>query len=334
MNDRADPIRRKVQLTGGSTYTVSLPKGWASDRGIEPGSQVDLYSQDGRLVVTASEDAAVTDHAGTVVAGSRGPATVARSVAAAYVAGCDEITVEQIQQDEQRRAVVRTIRQFAGLEIMAEDGDSMTARTMLDVGTLSPEQTLDQIERTTMEMHSGAVDAVVEANGDALELLARQDDDVDQLFALVARSFQQSLVDPAVTMGDELTPFEYYMAARQLERVADHAEKIAAIAGRLETTPPADTTDDLLTLSERARSVLGRALAGLLEGEGTYDAVVADAEALLAEIEATDERLYEQGIADGYLLGQVLDSVERTVEYGINIAEAGIQASHREAATI
>ena len=36
---------RKVQLTGGSTYAVSLPKNWAKAAGIKPGDHVQLIPQ-------------------------------------------------------------------------------------------------------------------------------------------------------------------------------------------------------------------------------------------------------------------------------------------------
>jgi len=332
MNDNTEPIERKVQLTGGSTYTVSLPKDWAGEQDIEPGTRVNLYSQGDQLVMTQGESGPTEgEHITTVVADEREPATVAHSVASAYVAGCDEVRIDRLRTPEQRRAVVRTIRGFVGLEVMSEDGDGMVARTMLDAGTLSAEQTLAQIERTTMEMHEEAISAVVGADGDVGAGIARQDDDVDRLFALVSRGFQQSLVDPAVTMGerDALTPFEYYMAARQLERIADHAEKIATIAGRLDGEPPETTAAELVSLAERARDIVRRSLSGMLDPASETGSVVAEAEALLTEIESTDEQLYDRELADGYLLGLVLDSVERTVQYGINVAEAGLQADHR-----
>jgi len=331
MKENQDPIERKVQLTGGSTYTVSLPKNWAGNQEIEPGSHVNLYSRGDQLVMTRSKDGPdATEHVTTIAAGDREPATVAHSVASAYVAGCDEVRIEDVRSHEQRRAIVRTIRGFVGLEVMTEDEERMVARTMLDAGDLSPEQTLAQIERTTLEMHDEAIAAVVGADGDVGQQIARQDDDVDRLFALVSRGFQQSLVDPAVTMGeDELTPFEYYMAARQLERVADHAEKIATIAGRLDGRPPEDIADELVELGDRSRAIVQRAIDGLLDAEEQPGAVVADAELLLTEIETIDEQLYEAGVEDGYLLGLVLDSIERTVQYGVNVAEAGLQARHR-----
>ena len=43
---------RKVQLAGGSTYTVSLPKQWAIEHGIEAGARVHLtLLDDGSLLV-------------------------------------------------------------------------------------------------------------------------------------------------------------------------------------------------------------------------------------------------------------------------------------------
>ncbi|MDX1745320.1 MAG: AbrB/MazE/SpoVT family DNA-binding domain-containing protein, partial [Halobacteriales archaeon] len=43
---------RKVQITGGATYTVSLPKDWARANGVEAGSAVAFYP-DGETLVLA-----------------------------------------------------------------------------------------------------------------------------------------------------------------------------------------------------------------------------------------------------------------------------------------
>jgi len=331
LDHNPDPIERKVQLTGGSTYTVSLPKDWAGEQDIEPGSSVDLYSQEDRLVVTRSGSELDGDREVTTVsAGDRDPSELSLAVASAYMAGCEELLVEDIRDAGQRRAVTRTIRRFVGLEVMTEDADSLFARTMLDVGELSPEQTVLQIQRTTLAMHREAIDAVVSADGETGGTVAQQDDDVDRLFALVSRGCQQSLVDPAITIGDgDVTAFEYRVAARQLERIADHAEKIGTTAGRLEHRPPDEVAERLLEFGDRARTVVREATNGLLDGSTELGDVVGDAEPLLADIESFDQALYERGLEDGYLLGLVLDSVGRTVHYGVNVAEAGLQARYR-----
>ena len=325
-----DPIERKVQLTGGSTYTVSLPKEWAGGQHIEPGSTVNLYTRGDQLIITRGTPESGSGRQARIDASDRDPATLALTVGSAYVSGCDEIRIEGLERTGDRRAVSRAIRRFVGLEVMAEDETGLTARTMLDAADLSPQQTLAQIERTTLEMHADAITAVVEADGELGDRIVRQDDTVDRLFALVSRGFQRSLVDPSVALSrDGLSSFEYYMAGRQLERVADHAEKIAEIATRVDAAPPEDIAEMLVAYGERSRDVLRDSLAGLLEADQDLSAVVSESEELLSDIEALDETLYTTDVEDRYHHGVVLDSIERTVQYGVNIAEAGLQAKYR-----
>lgn len=324
-------IERKVQLTGGSTYTVSLPKEWAGKQGIEPGTAVQLHVQGDQLVMTRGSDREEQPLDTTIDAATVEPAVLSLSVAAAYIAGCEAVQVENLQENTKRRSVTRAIRRFVGLEVMSENERSLSARTMLDVADLSPAQTLAQIERTALDMHEEGLDALVSTDSKLGEQVAAQDDTVDRLFALISREFQQSLYDPAVRTDGDRSPFEYYMAARQLERIADHAEKIARLSGRLTESPPADIAEEFVSLGERSRSLVRRALAGLLDtgDESDLGSVVAEAEALRGDLTALDEQLYERGPEDGYLLGLVVDSLVRTTEYGLNIAEAGMQARHR-----
>ncbi len=49
---------RKVQVTGGSTYTVSLPKTWATDNGVEAGSVVEFYPESDSLLLTPKNETA------------------------------------------------------------------------------------------------------------------------------------------------------------------------------------------------------------------------------------------------------------------------------------
>jgi len=48
---------RKVQLTGGSTYIVSLPKSWIRDVGIKANDPIGIMTQnDGTLLITPRTD--------------------------------------------------------------------------------------------------------------------------------------------------------------------------------------------------------------------------------------------------------------------------------------
>ena len=331
MTNEEDPIKRKVQVTGGSTYTVSLPKDWAGDQGIESGSTVNLYSREDKLLVSKNEHDRRTRSV-TIEANNREPEDLARSVASAYIAGCEEVRVEGMLDNDQRRGIRDAVTGLVGIEIHEEGENFIVGRTMLDVGDLSPEQTLVQMELTALSMHEDALDAVLEGDAEKGMRVARQDDDVDRLFGLICREFQRSLVNVGVPMrADGLTKFEYYTTARQLERIADHAEKIAEVAERAESPPPDEIADSFDALGERSRDLVSRSVEGILEGDDTDElgAIVVEADSLADEAEQLDRELYERGTDDGYLLGTVLDSIVRTSEYGVNVAEAGLQVAMR-----
>jgi phosphate uptake regulator len=326
-----EPVERKVQVTGGSTYTVSLPKDWARDQGVESGSTVRLYSRDDRLLVSREDGG---DRRSVVIeAEGREPEDLARSVESAYIAGCEEVRVEGMLDNDQRRGIRDAVTGLVGIEVHEEDESSIVARTMLDVGDLSPEQTLVQMQLTALSMHEDALNAVLEGNAQKGRRVARQDDDVDRLFGLICREFQRSLVNVDVPMEDgDLTKFEYYTAARQLERIADHAEKVAEVAERADSTPPDEVAERFDALGERSRDLVTRSVEGLLEVEDAdLGGIIVDAENFVEDAEALDRELYEREAEDGYLFGTVLDSLVRTSEYGVNVAEAGLQVEMRDA---
>ena len=333
MERNIETVERKVQLTGGSTYTVSLPKEWADSQGIKPGTTVRLHVDDETAVMTTLDNEEAGTGEITLDATGQDPAALARSVAAGYMAGCETVHVENLRNTTTRRAVTRSIRRLVGFEVMTAQQSELTARAMLDVADLSPAQTLTQVQRTALDMHAEAFEALVEANGTLGEQVAGQDDTVDRLFALLSRRFQQSLVAPTVTSGGHRSAFEYYIAARQLERVADHAQKVAALTGRIGQPPPADIAESFVSLGSRSRELVSNAIGGLLEPDNdtALDGVVGEAERLREDLAAFDEQLYDRSLADGYLLGLAVDSLVRTTEYGVNIAEAGLRAGYRQA---
>ena len=334
MSDRHDTYDRKVQLTGGTTYTVSLPKTWAKERSLEPGDRVRLHPRGGRLLLTrpAAESGRETV---SVSAARHDPAGIRRVVAGAYVAGADVVRVEGSPDRDARAAVRDAVGGLVGIEVAEETRAGMVARTMLDIDDLPPERTLARMEDRTLTMHEEAVTAALAGDGAAGRRVSEQDDAVDRLFRLLAREFQRSLGGVSGDANGNLTAFDHYAVARQLERIADHAEKIATAADTVETPPPDPIAADLDRLAADARAVVERAFSEVLAecDPRTLGGIVADADAVIEGTERVDRELYDRGLADGYVLATVLDSVTRTVEYGINIADAGLRAALRSDGT-
>lgn len=316
------PIERKVQMTGGSTYTVSIPKAWANARDIGSGSLVHLYPFEDRIVV-AQPTANVPMRRAKINVEAVGQGALAGQIQAAYAAGGDEIIIESDTgfDSTERRIATDAITSLVGVEISTETEDEITARSLLDPGELSLDGTIEQLRGIALSMHENAVDAVVDPDGDSevrAEHIASRDDDVDRLFALVSRQFYRALTDVRAIdqlQTDRQLAFTQFRTARQLERIADHAELIADIAMRQAEPPGTELSERFETAATDARRVVRTAL------DGNIGEAVLRRDELIEQIEALDRELYELDHDDGYLYGRLLESIRRTAEYGANIAE-------------
>ena len=78
---------RKVQVTGKSTFVVSLPKKWAVSTGITSGSLVHMHPQeDGTLLLTSNGGFAPQGPKTLTIDGRTGEPLI-RDIIATYVAG-------------------------------------------------------------------------------------------------------------------------------------------------------------------------------------------------------------------------------------------------------
>jgi phosphate uptake regulator len=330
-----DMETRKIQLTGGSTFTVSLPKQWANEHGLEPGAQMHLYPHtDGSLLVRPSptqngerETRVSVDH--------RSEDDIARTVLAFYAAGFDSFTLTATGGFEisQRNAVTMAASGLVGLEITSESNAAITLRSLLNTNDVSIRQTVIQLQRITLAMHERAVTAVVDGDEELATRVRERDDEVDRLFGMVSRHYQRALSDlqEIDQLGiDRPTIADYYTIARQLERVGDHAERIATVAPRLDE-PAENVTDEIDTVARDSRDIVKDASSVLLGGtdvDMAYRALSARDD-LTTELDRIDRQLYDGDSSNRYLFGLLLDSVRRTSEYGGNIAETMIQAAAR-----
>lgn len=328
---------RKVQLTGGSTYTVSLPKQWATEHHIEAGRQLYLHPNgDASLVVRAAPPEESENTTARVAVDSYTEDNLRRTVQALYAVGMDEftLTVSSEFSTTQRRVATSATTNLIGLEALEETDNRIVFRNLLSSDNKSIRQSVLQLEYVTIWMHRNAVMALVNDDTDRAEHVIERDDEADRLFGLVNRRFQRALtsMQEVEQLGfDRPTMFDYYTTARQLERVADHAEKIATISLRLEGPPAVDSIDEIASLAHQSREIVVDA-ASVLLGSGSveqaYTAFTAR-DQLVEALGPLDRTLHDSSASDTYLLALVLDSVRRTAEYGGNIAETMIQASMR-----
>jgi phosphate uptake regulator len=323
---------RKVQVTGGSTFTVSLPKGWATDNEISAGSIVEFHSEEDLLLLSPRSD---TDRVeGELdISGMDKDYELTRAVMTMYVSGFDVIVLESSRISATQRRVIREATQgLVGLEVIEETSDRVVLQDLLDSSELSVHNAITRMRLVSLTMLADAVEALVTNDAELAQDVKERDDDVDRLWYMVSRVFRTVLRNP--TAANEIgfpreTCFDFQSSARQLERIADHATKIADLSLEIDEVPAA-AAEPIEDLQERASEVPETAMDALLEEDPDRAVELAyEARSRIRdvddEVRAVDNEIREFDPQLAQVLGLVTDSLSRTADYGGNIAESALQ---------
>ena len=323
---------RKVQVTGGSTYTVSLPKEWATANDVSAGSVVEFHAERDLLLLAPQRGDGRVE--GTLdVEGLENRHELTRAVMTMYVSGFDIIQLEAARITAEQRRIIRDATQgLVGLEMIEETTDRVVLQDLLDSSELSVHNAITRMRLVSLTMLSDAVEALIEDDDDLAADVMQRDDDVDRLWYMVSRVFRTVLRNP--TAADEIgfpreTVFDFQSSARQLERIADHATKIAGLSQEIgEIT--GETADLLDQLEGEATAVPETAMDALVADDSDEAVELANAaRSRIPEVDETarevDGKVRELDPQSAQLLGRVVDSLSRTADYGGNIAESALQ---------
>ncbi|RDZ44642.1 phosphate uptake regulator PhoU [Haloferax sp. Atlit-10N] len=323
---------RKVQVTGGSTYTVSIPKDWATDNGVSAGSEVEFYPEGDSLFLTPRSEEERTE--GTLDIATLEGDELTRAVMTMYVSGFDIIALESSRiTTDQRRTIREATQSLVGLEVLEETRDRVVIRDLLDSSELSIHNAVTRMRLISLSMLEDAIAAIAEQDDDMARDVIQRDDDVDRLWMVVSRIFRATLRTPKA--AEELglpreICFDYQSAARQLERIGDHATKIAHLSLNFEEPVDGEIVEAIQELFEEAKAVVNGGMDALFAEESDEASRLANesreaVQAIDASARGIDELLRGLDPARAQLLGLIVDSVSRSADYGGNIAETALQ---------
>ncbi|MEZ5335698.1 MAG: phosphate uptake regulator PhoU [Methanolobus sp.] len=324
---------RKVQQTGGSTYIISLPKTWADKVGIKTGTRVTLQPQpDGKLVIDPIHDAPPVRKIQIDVTGRMGD-DLTRDMIAAYLVGSDIIEVKSDRILAEQKNIIREMcYKLIGPEIIEETAKKVVIQDLLNPDEISIKKSVRRMYLISNSMHIDAIKAIKTMDADLALDVDQRDDDVDRLFLLIAKQFRSILRGARLPDAAETSIDEYHdlrMAASPIERIADHARKIAKVTTTLEEPIPDKIMEMIEKTSEISRKIVEDSIDALYNSDVVLANQVIDRVSKLSPmIDKLNGFILK---ADSYgsivALGTVVDSIDRTADYGSNIAEIAINSS-------
>ncbi len=326
---------RKLQLVGGSTYVLSLPKKWIDELNLKTGDPVSIVKNVNRslsILPTGTSQSPKISKSKTIISQKEPVESIQRKIIAMYLAGYQMIEIQskggriQLEHKQTIRDLVR--RNMIGTEIVESSPESITIQILTSLPELSISDALKRMFLLTITMHRQAIDAIKEMDTELGEEITHLDDEVDRFSLYILRNLTLAVEHERILRDIGLKKpsdcISYRIVVKSIERVADHAVSIASRVKFLKSTLEPALLQKVTKLSEESLKVFEDSIAAL----NKRDYALADIVASNARRIAVKEKEFTDSLEESKkytsVIKFVLEDIRRTAEYSSDIAEAVI----------
>lgn len=329
--------RRKLQLAGGSTYVVSLPKKWIDELKLKIGDEVTLIKNpNNSLTLFSTIDKFEAKKSTIEISKDDSEESLKRKIIAIYLAGY-KIIIVRSKGIKIQPTHARAIRELArssmiGTEIVESSSESIMIQVLTRLPELSFDVALRRMHLMTSNMHREAIDAFVKMDKEAAEEVVKMDDEVDRFSLYMLRNLSQAVQNGEILLEIGLKKpsdcLGYRTVIRCIERIADHSVLIAKRIKFLHNSIDKKILHSITQLSNDALNIFENSIQALTKS----DYSLAEKVAIQASKTVQDEKEVMSNLKESEsssVIKFVLEDIRRTIEYSTDIAEVVINENIR-----
>jgi len=322
---------RKVQRTGKSTFIVSLPKSWATKNGISAGSII-YINQGDNGALTLSTDRSERDLRARLDIGDKVGDHLIRDIIGCYVGGYRTIEVTAGHMSSmQKKDLHQIVNKLIGPEILEETINKVVIQDLLSSEELQSERALKRIKTVVKSMITDSFASLLNKSDELAMDVIQRDNDVDRLNLLISRQFTEILRSGSVRQEtlNPITAFNYMQAASNLERIADHAHRIAEIASQKSYNLPESLKEELSHMDDQICTLIDDSITNLIQTNSNKANELIDRIGDIKKSTGGIARSSDSNDKSELLVRLILaSSLERMLDYIRNISELTINLSH------
>jgi len=321
---------RRVQMTGGSSYVITLPKNWIENLQIKKNDPLGVITQpDGTLLVTKNiagdqiqrgKELYVDEHTD--------PEYFLRLLIGIYISGYTEIRIHT--RDRIFGNIRAKLRQFCGMvigpECVEETDHCILLKDLLNPLEMPFENSLKRMFVIVKGMHHDAIESLILDDPELATDVIDRDNDVDRLFWLVAR--QTNMIMQNIHLSQKMNTsivkmLPYYQVGRIMERVGDHGVRMAHNARKIRADEIGEEiSTQILSASHAAIQVFEKSV----ESFFTHDPkkanqMIESIHHLESNYTRINHELLNLPTTVAVPIRNITDSIRRTGEYSADIAE-------------
>ncbi len=325
---------RKVYVSGGSTYVISLPKKWVKKANLKAGDSLVVTEQDGSLLIETSIAEKESRVKEIKISQLTSNEALERMIIAFYLVGYDTIKIKLDRKDHlpYRETIRKILDYLIGVEIVEDTNDSMTLEIMVDYKRMSTMQILQRMYAINRSMLLDLGKALKNNDtGLAKDVIIREKE-IDRLYFLVVRQLKSAVEHQQIAeklgIEHQRDCLGYRIAVKVLERIADHIENMAKSYIQLHEIQTDAKLEDFIKLNNKTVEIFEKSVEALF----TRNHVIA--EKIFQELKEIKKyhteisnELLPKDIQSAILQKTMLDSLGRIASYSADLAEIAINMS-------
>jgi phosphate uptake regulator len=325
---------RRMQLSGGSTYIISLPKDWIEELKIKVGENITIVKNSNQsLTLFPREQSNEKKYTAVIYSSQKDSGdSVKRKIIAAYLAGYKTIQIKTRGMkipSEHSRSVRELVRSsMIGTEIVESSSEAMTIQILTRLPELSFDTALKRMYLMATNMVKEAVEALEEVDTAHADEVINMDDEVDRFGLYMRRNLVLAIGNENILQDMGLKRpsdcLEYRTIISKIERIGDHAGLIAKRIKFIEEKIDPKIITKIKKLSEKSLEVFEESITAVhnhdfQKGENVAEKVykvIAEEKEIMSKIKE-DEK-------NSTIIRFVLEDLRRIAEYSSDIAEVAI----------
>jgi phosphate uptake regulator len=332
--EKVNEEQRKLQVTGGSTFILSLPKDWATRNELKRGSSMMLREEDdGTLSISPSkfEKKEKQDEAFIKVSLNDNPDAIMRTAISAYLNGYNVLHIRAQSQkvlDTKLRNHLKTFARnyLVGTEIVIDTPTDLTLQVLLNYPDLTVQNALSRMSIIASSMHKEAIAALKKLDYPSAKAVIETDREVNRFGLYIVRLLKLAVTNPRVVkeigLNNQKECLGYRLIAKAVERTADHATKIAENTLLLKELVNEELFEKISQLSSLANSMFETSMEALFKRDFNLAEGVIEKLSQVHKLEK-ETVLFTQSVKVEEIasLRLLIESVRRTAEYASDISE-------------
>ncbi len=325
---------RKIQLSGGSTYIISLPKEWVEELQIKVGENITIMKNSNQsLSLFRHEQNNQKENIATIYLNQKDSGdSIKRKIIAIYLAGYKIIQIKTkgmkipLEHSKSIRELIRS--SMIGTEIVESSSDAITIQILTRLPELSFETALKRMYLMATNMIKESIESLEErdilhANG-----VINMDDEVDRFGLYMRRNLVLAIGNQNILeeMGLQRPAdcLEYRTIVSKIERIADHAGLIAKRIKFIEDKIEPKIIIKIKKLAEKSLQVFEEAITAIQNHDFQKGENVAEKVSKVIEEEREIMSNIKENEKNSTIIRFVLEDLRRIAEYAGDIAEVAI----------